>query len=95
MTDVDIAPARELVKDLRDKLLYDEEGNVTLYDGWKPIQAKIYDRLGEDISLEHLVALGACSEIDAQHEMASALALIAFCKSIALESTKLMEEDAA
>lgn len=94
MIDVDIATARELVKDLRDTLLFDED-EPSFYDDWRSVWSEIDSLYGSEILDEHLIALGACSEIDPQRGGSCCNALISFCKSVALESQKNMGKEAA
>lgn len=96
MIDVDIATARELVKDLRDTLLFDEDDEPSFYDDWRSVWSEIDSLYGSGILAEHLIALGACSEIDPQSDGSCCNALISFCKSVALESQKNVgKEDAS
>ena len=80
----DTETARELVSDLRNKLLYGSWGDPCLYMDWKEVSREIERRLGDDLSLVHVVALGACLEIDPRKESDC----IEFCKSVALESQR-------
>lgn len=80
----DTETARELVSDLRNKCL----GDPCLYMDWKEVSIEIERRLGDDLSLVHVVALGACLEIDPRKESDCIETLAAFCKSVALESQR-------
>lgn len=84
----DTETARELVSDLRNKLLYGSLGDPCLYMDWKEVSREIERRLGDDLSLVHVVALGACLEIDPRKESDCIETLAAFCKSVALESQR-------
>lgn len=80
----DTETARELVTDLRQKLLSDSD--QPYYLNWKEVRDEIVRRLHDDIDLQHIIALGACSDIDPQSESECVEALASFCKSVALES---------
>lgn len=84
----DTETARELVTDLRNKLLYNVWSDPCLYWDWKEVRDVIVRRLQDDIDLQHILALGACSDIDPQSESECVEALAAFCKSVALESQR-------
>ena len=84
----DTETARELVSDLRNKLLYGSWGDPCLYMDWKEVLGEIERRLGDDLSLVRVVALGACLEIDPQKESDCIETLAAFYKSVALESQR-------
>ena len=84
----DTETARELVTDLRNKLLYNVWSDPCLYRDWNEVSREIERRLGDDLSLVHVVALGACFGLDPQKESECIQALAAFCKSVALESQR-------
>ncbi len=84
----DTETARELVSDLRNKLLYNVWSDPCLYWDWNEVSREIERRLGDDLSLVHVVALGACFGLDPQKESECIQALAAFCKSVALESQR-------
>lgn len=81
----DTETARELVTDLRQKLLSDSD-QPPYYLNWKEVRDEIVRRLHDDIDLQHILALGACSDIDPQSESECVEALVSFCKLVALES---------
>lgn len=86
----DTETARELVSDLRNKLLYNCWGAPCLYMDWKEVSREIERRLGDDLSLVHIIALGACFGLDPQKESECIETLAAFCKSVALESQRIL-----
>lgn len=86
----DTETARELVSDLRNKLLYNCWGAPCLYMDWKEVSREIERRLGDDLSLVHIIALGACFGIDPRKESDCIETLAAFCKSVALESQRII-----
>lgn len=86
----DTETARELVSDLRNKLLYNCWGAPCLYMDWKEVSREIERRLGDDLSLVHIIALGACFGLDPQKESECIETLAAFCKSVALESQRII-----
>ena len=53
----DTETARELVTDLRNKLLYNVWSDPCLYRDWNEVSREIERRLGDDLSLVHVVAL--------------------------------------
>lgn len=85
----DTETARELVTDLRQKLLSAPD-QPPYYLNWKEVRREIVRRLNDDIDLQHILALGACSDINPQSESACVEALAAFCKSVALESQRII-----
>lgn len=78
----DTETARELVTDLRQKLLSPPD-QPPYYLNWKEVRDEIVRRLHDDIDLQHILALGACSDIDPQSESECVEALVSFCKSVA------------
>lgn len=90
----DLMSARALVRNLREVLL-EEDGTYGLpsYGHWTDVVAAIQDGLNKgDIMPEHLIALGATSEIDPLRECETDNALTAFCKSIQHEAEHNLKE---
>lgn len=95
MKQLDMMSARQLVADLRETLLKPQGFSEIPphYGNW----SNVYDRIEElierrEIDPLHLIALGASLDIDPQCDMDPSESLIAFCKSVKLESSHNLEK---